>query len=235
MFISSQWTVKMFAIPWFLTRSNIPDMNFAMETTCAMHLTTRVRQLPYEVGTTECKLLDYVSSVMTGLVGKKYYRLIKNHTSRRSTRKMFFVNDAYEAMALGFAYGPSVTFKLSGGPLSRSKSVFANEVILSPFAHMTDYFLDTVDMQQAAMFQSLIQHHGSEIRTILTEYKETFSIPYTRGDALNCGCYISNTSLSWLFRGEDLFMPLSLGDALSFDVVQFLSSDVEDSFPRHNL
>ena len=71
------WTVKMFTISWSLTQSNIPGLNFAVETTCVIHLTTCVRQLPYEVGTTECKLLDYISSTMTGVTGRRYYRLIK--------------------------------------------------------------------------------------------------------------------------------------------------------------
>ena len=77
---------------------------------------------------------------------------------------------------------------------------------MSPFPHRTDYFLDVMDSQQVAM-RSFIHRYGSEIGAILSEYRETFSDPYIRSDAFNCNCSSLNPSLSWLFRGEDLFMP----------------------------
>ena len=67
--------LNMFSLPWILSELKIPDLEYAISTTCKVHMTTRVRQLPAEIGSHDCRVLDYIISNLSERRGTKYYRL----------------------------------------------------------------------------------------------------------------------------------------------------------------
>ena len=220
--------IIMFSLPWILSESKIPDLDYAISTTCEVHMTTRVRQLPAEIGSHDCRILDYIASNLSERRGTKYFRLLKNHLVSGNRQKMLYINDAYTAWSLGFKYLTTTRFEILNHPYSLlpdRAEIYANEIILSPLAHQTDYILESCHQ-----YRSVVNNltHTQAFKDILSLYKEEYeTVRFPCGNLFECNCYHSNSKLSWIFSGQNSKTDLCLIDAVSFDVVVIDSSDIE--------